>query len=368
MISISLYLPNTFQIDDRSDEQSRCRTRTQASAMNDMLPLLKTPKTPYDAPSGSWTLIVLPDTQYYSESYPEVFFRQIEWIVAHKDSHDIRFVVHEGDIVNRNCHEQWIIAQQAMRLLNQAGIPYAISLGNHDIGDPTAKSSASNRATLFNDYFQADDYRYSHACGFFESGKLENSWQIFFSPTVPYLVIALEFGPRDAVLEWASRVVSQHPDAQVIVLSHAYLYSDSTRYNWSLHEQNQKWNPKQYGIATHDIVNDGEDIWKKLIAKHPTMEFVLSGHVGFSGTGYLSSIGNKAQAVKQIMANYQCNPAKPGPVGGNVEPFWPYGGAGWMRLMQFLPDDQTVSVRTYSPWLDRWLVQPNQEFHIQRHP
>ncbi len=329
-------------------------------------PAKHTPSTPYDAPSGSWTLVVLPDTQFYAHSYPEVFFRQTEWIAAHKETHDIRFVAHEGDVVHRNCDDQWEIAQQAMRLLNHAGIPYSISPGNHDIGDPKAPSSASNRTTLLNDYFRAGDYSHNNACGFFESGKLENSWQIVLSPTVPYVIIALEFGPRDSVLEWANSIVSQHADARVIALTHAYLYSDSTRYDWSLHGREQKWNPKQYGIAEAGHVNDGAEIWQKFIVNHPNMEFVLSGHVGFSGTGYLSSVGCKAQAVHQILANYQCNPANPGEVGGNVRPFWPYGGGGWLRLMQFLPGDHTVRIRTYSPWLDRWQEQPDQEFIIRR--
>ncbi len=331
-------------------------------------PARNTPATLFDAPSGSWTLVVLPDTQFYADSYPEVFFRQTEWIAAHKESHDIRFVAHEGDVVHRNCDDQWEIAQQAMRLLKQANIPFAICSGNHDIGDPKAKSSACNRVTLLNDYFRADDYSRNGACGFFEPGKLENSWQIVLSPTMPYLIIALEFGPRDAVLEWAGRIVSQHTDARVIVLTHAYLYSDSTRYNWSLHGKKQKWSPKQYGISDAGHVNDGEDIWRKLIVNHPNMEFVLSGHVGFSGTGLLSSIGCGAQAVHQIMANYQCNPANPVAAGGNVRPYWPYGGAGWLRLMQFFPDDHAVRIRTYSPWLDLWLEQPDQEFILQRQP
>mgnify|MGYP000865423354 CR=1 FL=1 len=34
---------------------------------------------------GSWTMIILPDTQYYAESFPHIFHAQTEWIAAHKD-------------------------------------------------------------------------------------------------------------------------------------------------------------------------------------------------------------------------------------------------------------------------------------------
>lgn len=60
----------------------------------------RVPLTPLNAPAGTWTLAVLPDTQNYSSRFPEVFDRQCDWIVAHRHAHNIRFVAHEGDIVN----------------------------------------------------------------------------------------------------------------------------------------------------------------------------------------------------------------------------------------------------------------------------
>jgi hypothetical protein len=72
------------------------------------------------------------------------------------------------------------------------------------------------------------------------------------------------------------------------------------------------------------------------------------------GTGYLVSTGDHQQKVHQILANYQ----------GAVEPRRAYGGGGFLRLMQFFPDGETVQVKTYSPWYDVWLTEPEQQFRL----
>jgi hypothetical protein len=55
-------------------------------------------------PAGSFTLVVLPDTQYYTdaESRHEVFIRQTQWIAEHVETHNIRYVLHVGDVVQNN--------------------------------------------------------------------------------------------------------------------------------------------------------------------------------------------------------------------------------------------------------------------------
>ena len=65
------------------------------------------PRTPFDAPAGSWSLVAIPDSQHDAAFYPEVFQRQMEWIAAHKDSHRIRMALHEGDVTDDNGLRQW---------------------------------------------------------------------------------------------------------------------------------------------------------------------------------------------------------------------------------------------------------------------
>ena len=49
--------------------------------------------------SDPFSLVVLPDTQFYSQSYPNTFIAQTQWVVDNLTSRNIAFVSHLGDIV-----------------------------------------------------------------------------------------------------------------------------------------------------------------------------------------------------------------------------------------------------------------------------
>ncbi len=329
---------------------------SQSTPAPEPTPAANLPDTPFDAPPGTWTLVILPDTQKYAQMFPDVFLRQTEWIAANKDKHRILFVAHEGDITQDDLPAEWAVAKKSMDKLSGSGIPYALALGNHDI--KAQRGNCIDRSTLLNEYFKESDYRNSEAVGYFEPGRLDNTWHTFTSPQGKFLVVSLEFGPRDEVLQWAGKVISDHPDDRVIILTHAYLFQDNTRYDWAKHGLGQHANPKGTNLEkSGTTVNDGEEMWHKLVSKHKNIEMVLCGHVLIDGNGYAVSEGESGNKVHQILANYQTG----------VKPDRGYGGGGFLRLMQFLPDG-TVRVKTYSPWYDSWLTDSDQQFTFKAGP
>lgn len=313
------------------------------------LPFVKeVPETPFDAPPGTFTVVVLPDTQYYAEAYPEVFMRQTEWIARNKDRHNIRFVLHEGDITDDNIPAQWEVARKAMKVLSDAGVPYVLVPGNHDIG---ADGKARDRTSGLNSSFSAEDYRHGGKVGYFEEGKLENTWHEFETPWGDFLVIALEFGPRDEVLEWANKAAAEHPQDRVIVLTHSYMGCGTERTE----------SAKSYLGAQKGSVNGAQEMWNKLLFLQPNMRLVLSGHI--TGAGYRKDKGLKGNTVHQMLVDYQASPnALYGPE--DIHPDRSWGGGGYLRLLQFLPDGKTLRVRSYSPWYDTWREEPDQKFEV----
>ena len=326
-------------------------------------------------------MVLLPDTQMYTYEHPEVFMRQTEWISANHAEHDMRFVLHEGDIVHHAAVEQqWEVAQRGMRVLNRAGVPYSLTTGNHDLfQDPSGKPNAVPgqaldadgkinhghdrpwiylRATPLNDFFNPSDYGASASLGLFEPGRLENSWHRFETPTGPVLVLSLEFSPRDAVLEWAGQIAAARPDHLAVLVTHAYTYHDHTRYHWEKYGAGQKWSPRSPDCALLEAdggANDGEDIWNKLIAKAPNIRFVFSGHVLGSGVAYLQTPNDRGLSVHQLLANFQ----------GGVQPGYGWGGGGYLRLAQFLPGGESVRFRSYSPWYDHFLTDAVHDFTLR---
>ena len=293
---------------------------------------------------GSWSLIALPDTQIYAESYPGLFLSQTSWIALNKERLGIKYVLQLGDITNRNTHEQWKVAREAMSILDGV-VPYAIAPGNHDFGPG---GNAKTRETLMNEYFPFDQhYAMPTFGGAFRRGQLENTYHLFEAGGRKWIVIALEWGPRDSVVAWANEVMAKHAGRVGILITHAYMYSDSTRYDWRKYADHQHWNPHAYG--TEGGVNDGEDLWQKLVKRH-NFAFAINGHVLNDGTGYMASKNDVGRTVHQMLANYQ---------------FRTLGGEGYLRILEFSPDGETVRVKAYSTLYDRFMTSDDQSFVIK---
>ncbi len=274
---------------------------------------------------GSFSIIVLPDTQYMTKYYPWMYLNVTEWIRDNQEELDIRFVLHEGDITNNNDRPQWSNASKAMYALNDT-VPYTLNTGNHDIGPG---GNAADRTTYLNEYFPSGPIEnWTSWGGAFEKGKQENTYHLFSGGGRDWLVLALEFAPRDAVIEWANSVVSDHPDRLVLVVTHNYLVGDV--HNPIVGYYNVQYDP--------DGAASGEDIWNDLVRKHRNILGVFCGHITIE-EGYLLSYGDNGNSVHQMLANFQQNPM---------------GGAGFLRIVTFNMGDQVMDVKTYSPYLNEF--------------
>src|ERR1700761_5248696 len=158
-----------------------------------------------------FSVVVLPDTQFYSQSYPKIYIAQTQWIVNNSANYNIQFVLGEGDIVNiAEQPVQWQNADAAIRLLDNANIPYVLALGNHDYAD---ENPSDRETTAFKSYFGPSRYaQYSWYMGGYPSGTNDNFYAVFTVNGKQYLILALEFVPRDATLAWAKTVLDANPD------------------------------------------------------------------------------------------------------------------------------------------------------------
>src|SRR5215207_6600821 len=66
-----------------------------------------------------FTVVLLPDTQFYSEKYPETYVSQTMWIRERAKADNIKFVVCLGDIVqNAHVEKEWLNAYEASHILD----------------------------------------------------------------------------------------------------------------------------------------------------------------------------------------------------------------------------------------------------------
>jgi len=142
-----------------------------------------------------------------------------------------------------------------------------------------------------------------------------------------------------------------------MMTTHAYLYSDGTRYDFKVKGPAQEWNPLAYPTSKADGPDagnhDGEMLWQNLLKKHPGVFLTVNGHVLNNGTGLLTSKGDKGNTVHQMLVNYQ---------------MLDEGGLGYLRLLEFPPDGKTLRVKTYSPSLGLFATAKDQSFTLTIDP
>src|SRR5690606_8713037 len=142
--------------------------------------------------------------------------------------------------------------------------------GNHDYG----VRNIEYRKTAYNDYFPVDknflSQKLLREAGTDAGGMptLTNAAYGFVSPHgKKFLVLVLEFAPRDTVLNWGLKVVNQeaYRDHTVILLTHSYLNAEGKH----IVKEGYPITDGNYGAA----------IWEKLVKPSRNIELVLCGHI-----------------------------------------------------------------------------------------
>lgn len=360
-----------LKIMSRNGLNLRCTLRA-ACLLAGWLAATYAPAVPPTVEPGSWTLAILPDTQYYTAYRNGVFEVQTRFLADNQTALNLKYVLHEGDLTQSNKAAQWLIVSNALRNLETARIPYTLAVGNHDLD-----GNVLTRNSLFSTYFPTSrlDDQPTFAGVFHggahgdESSVTSNNYSLFSAGGVDWLVISMEYGPRDEVLDWADGLMKRHPNRKVMIVTHAYLYPDGTRVDWAAHGASQPGNPRDNdgdGIADNQGiallpggVNDGAEIWNAL-KDNPNLLFIFCGHFSTPGSkrwtdpgaaAYLASAADDGHIVHQMLANYQ----------------WTSSDNGYLRLLEFKSNGQ-VRVRTYSPNQDAYLTNGANDFVIMVTP
>jgi len=186
-----------------------------------------------------------------------------------------------------------------------AVVPYGILPGNHD--QPTYN---------FNKYFPYTRYeKEPWYGGHFPGNSNDNNYQLFSAGGHDFIVVNLEYNPSDEAISWAKEVLDEHSGRIAIIATHAYL--------------------DQFGGIHHA----GKKIRKELVARCDNVRIV------HTVCRRIDEFGDRV--VYQLLSDYQ-------------SVF--FDGAGFLRVMRFVPEEDRIYVSTYSPWLDKCLVDSNNRF------
>jgi 3',5'-cyclic AMP phosphodiesterase CpdA len=269
-----------------------------------------------------FTFAVLPDTQYYSQSYPAIFDQQVQWIVDNAAAQNIVFVSQVGDLVNNNgITSQWLNAQHSMGIIKDAGIPYSVVPGNHDL-------SYTGDATYFDTYFPYTDFSgYSWYGGNYPSNSYTSNYSLFSAMGQDFIVLNLVCAPAPLAnaTVWANSILTQYNDRKAIVVTHGYI--------------------NEAGSYTDSNGTSGIEIWNNIVRLHDNVVAVICGHVHSKYHG--TATGTNGNVIQNLLCDTQSEPN---------------GGNGWLRLYKFYPQLNRVFAITYSPFLGQDDVTPAGQF------
>ena len=304
---------------------------------------------PYEETENyDYTFVAVPDPQILAALYPDVYYKLFQYIADNAESQKIEYVLGLGDITNSNSEAEWKVARKAFDYI-EGKVPYANVLGNHDYGDWTQPYRDTTR---FNQYFSYNDHKTrSDWGGAYEEGKLDNVYYCFDVGNVPYMVVCLEFLPRDGALAWANQVVAAHPDRNVIVMTHGYIYGATGE----IASEPQS----DYGfiINNPDPYNGGQKIWEKFISQHENIVMSLCGHTFCKDDNVImrADPGVNGNTVIQLCLNAQTMD----------EAYFDKTGVGMLGLLRFSENGQKVALQYYSPHTNKCFREVNQlEFQL----
>lgn len=294
-------------------------------------------------PDSEFTIAIFPDTQYYSQQNNGIFQQMGQWVADNRDTYNIQMALHEGDIVQSygsDNDDEWDVAQDAIGRIDEADIPTVLSLGNHDADDIRNPQEYRSRfpASRYEKTRQNNDSILES--GTFE-GYAENAYFLQEINDEQFLFLTLEFGPRDAAVEWGGQMLQDHSEATGILVTHTYTYHDGDRV-----EADDNYAPNNY-FGDGDDYNNGEQMWQNELADQPNLANIHSGHHITGPYVARSTAHAEGNRTSQTFMNYQ-----------TID----NGGDGWLRLFTIDTESYQAEINTYSPHLDQWSEDRGESF------
>ncbi len=298
-------------------------------------------EAPMPFPGSDFCIVVMPDTQNYTAQNnggtKAMMIAQTEWAISNRLSRHVAYVTQLGDISNNGDSSsyisQWYNATNAMyRLESPArtfvadGMAYGVAVGNHEQspnGDAVSGTTSNYNRYFGVSHFTGRDYYAGHY-----GTNNNNHFDFFSAGGLDFVVLYFEYNPSPpaALLAWANDLLRTNAHRRAIAVTH-YMGTAAT--------------PSTLSAQGSVIYN--------ALKTNANLFLMLGGHVcGSNGEGEGSrSDTYNGNTVHTLISDYQCRTN---------------GGNGFMRIMEFSPSNNVVTVQTSSPWTDEYETDEDSEF------
>jgi hypothetical protein len=312
-----------------------------------------------------FTLVFIPDPQNYTKTQTNTdkyYKPQTQWIVNNTAALNIKFTMALGDMQQdgnpyhydvNNIYQpdlskpvsggpdndiEFQRSSSAIKILDDARIPYSVVPGNHDYIDWNTK----DEPIYYLKYFGPQRYdgsdptfgprkpSYGGAMGTSSSnptGKWAglNTWHMFDAGGYKFLNLALQYQPDTNDLRWAQGIINAHPGIPTVVTTHAYIDNNS--------------------INRQNIFDD-------LVNLNPQIILTVNGHI-IGGNNVITSTNVAGLKVHQMVVDYQGDDI-PGE----------FVGGGFLRYITFDQSANQMQVKSYSPKMKQYMTDAKNQFNL----
>ena len=268
-----------------------------------------------------YAIAIIPDTQVVTYYYPDQLPGIYDWIVENAAAKKIQFVMGLGDITERSTDAEWLLAKENITKMNGV-VRYSLVRGNHD---------------TYNTFCKYFPYAEMENMGGSFDYMPTNTWQEIRMGGLDYMIFALDYGADDDVLAWAGEVIAAHPNHNVIITTHSYLFRDGT----TLDEEDVCAPSKSGGT------NNGDHMWDKLISQYENIVMVVCGHDPSDEIVVTQTQGVHGNTVTQMLIDAQSVDLS-------------QQGVGMVAIAYFSNGGKTVQMEYYSTVKDQWFLDENQ--------
>jgi hypothetical protein len=154
-----------------------------------------------------------------------------------------------------------------------------------------------------------------------------------------WLILGLEFWPRDAVVTWADGLLTTHASKSAIIVTHECVTHTGVLST-----------PAFYSVSGTGI-NLGADINTKLVLPHSNVAFVVGGHDIPYGSKRVTTVRNDGTRCHQLFRNYQ------GYVAG-------VGGAPFLTEITIDENNNLCHLSAWSPAMETELSSGSEIFQL----
>lgn len=282
--------------------------------------------TPPPSGENNFTFASIPDTQVEVSSASGAtsrFNHRLQWLVDNKNSLNLKYVWQVGDLQDWDdpSHSHYVRASNGLQILENANIPYALTVGNHDTNAVCEGGSACPGANTSLEFRNINTWHQYYPPSRFAGIKTlcqefaafnsrlmaaapsgvsssnqnhpqfikdrcaqrdttDNAYRTFTAGGLKWLLINYEMWPRQPVQEWIKTVIERHTDHNVILFTHMFLNGSGSL-------------PTDFG-GYGSPQGSPKAVYDNVISQFSNVRFVFSGHTGTAAcTTFTGANGNK---------------------------------------------------------------------------